>query len=287
MQMCLKRSLSDPIQCQIKAEFLLLFHEITVCSLLWKMALLRTLVSDTEENRMLLTAVTAIRVGRELHNRLTCQDQIDAYKVVCLQPADGAVESTSLLIVKVLESRCSNNNCLCVCVCPSAARLCSKHRTVPPDSPESFAGRHQRRSGEKGPAFRCACESFGNSSTVLNGIIFCIACGWAEDHWGLLEPVIYNINLNSYVFKPLFYTNVLRFISMYLSLICCLCFYSNLVLHFNNRNIKLIRNLFTEAAGSLVSFIKPQLFIRLLTLLSYMVTFLICLPLFFGFIYEK
>lgn len=56
------------------------------------MALLRTLVADTEENRMLLTAVTAVWVGRELHNRLTCQDKIDAYKVVCLQRAGGAVE---------------------------------------------------------------------------------------------------------------------------------------------------------------------------------------------------
>lgn len=47
------------------------------------MALLRTLISDSEENRMLLTAVTAVRVGRELHNRLTCQNEIDAYKVIC------------------------------------------------------------------------------------------------------------------------------------------------------------------------------------------------------------
>lgn len=48
------------------------------------MALLRTLIDDSEENRNLLTAVTAVRVGRELHNRLTCQEQIDACKVsVC------------------------------------------------------------------------------------------------------------------------------------------------------------------------------------------------------------
>lgn len=65
---------------------------IPACSLLRQMALLRTLVSDTEENRMLLTAVTAVRVGRELHNRLTCQDKIDAYKVDRLQCIGGAVE---------------------------------------------------------------------------------------------------------------------------------------------------------------------------------------------------
>lgn len=52
--------------------------------LLQQMALLRTLISDTEENRTLLTAVTAVRVGRELYYRLTGQDHIDAYKQDCV-----------------------------------------------------------------------------------------------------------------------------------------------------------------------------------------------------------
>lgn len=53
------------------------------------MALLRWLNSQTEEDRKFLTAVTAVQVGRELLNRLTHQDKLDAYKVPdkCLQGA--------------------------------------------------------------------------------------------------------------------------------------------------------------------------------------------------------
>lgn len=148
---------------------------ITTCSLLRQMALLRTLVSDTEENRMLLTAVTAVRVGRELHNQLTCQDKIDAYKVDYLQCTGGTVECNLFHVVGEFLPGFLLNNCLCLC--PSPARLCSEHRAVPPDSPESLAGWHQCWSGEKGPALCCTCKSFGNGSTVLN------------------EPEISNINL--------------------------------------------------------------------------------------------
>lgn len=48
------------------------------------MALLQWLNSQTEEDREALTAVTAIQVGRELLNRITGEDKVDAYKVpVC------------------------------------------------------------------------------------------------------------------------------------------------------------------------------------------------------------
>lgn len=79
------------------------------------MALLRTLVSDSEENRMLLTAVTAVRVGRELHNRLTGQDKIDAYKVIWLQPAGGAVECGLFRMVCEFSD---GQLPMCVCVPP-------------------------------------------------------------------------------------------------------------------------------------------------------------------------
>lgn len=45
------------------------------------MALLRWLNSQTEEDRRILAAVTGVQVGRELLNRITGQDKVDAYKV--------------------------------------------------------------------------------------------------------------------------------------------------------------------------------------------------------------
>ncbi len=58
-------------------------------SSLLQMALLRWLTSQTEEDRRILTAVTGVQVGRELLNRITGQDKVDAYKVsgCCLQGA--------------------------------------------------------------------------------------------------------------------------------------------------------------------------------------------------------
>lgn len=48
------------------------------------MALLRWLTSQTDQDRTTLAAVTGVQVGRELLNRFTGQDKVDAYKVpVC------------------------------------------------------------------------------------------------------------------------------------------------------------------------------------------------------------
>uniref|UniRef100_A0AAX7U645 Uncharacterized protein n=1 Tax=Astatotilapia calliptera TaxID=8154 RepID=A0AAX7U645_ASTCA len=53
---------------------------------LWSsfVALLRWLNSQTEEDRRILAAVTGVQVGRELLNRLTGQDKVDAYKRDCV-----------------------------------------------------------------------------------------------------------------------------------------------------------------------------------------------------------
>lgn len=51
---------------------------------LLQMALLRWLSSQTEEDRRILAAVTGVQVGRELLNRITGQDKVDAYKVLIL-----------------------------------------------------------------------------------------------------------------------------------------------------------------------------------------------------------
>lgn len=45
------------------------------------MAMLRWLTSQSDEDRNLLAAVTSIQVGKELLNRITNQDKVDAYKV--------------------------------------------------------------------------------------------------------------------------------------------------------------------------------------------------------------
>lgn len=68
---------------------MLIFLIMKRCSLLLQAALLRWLNSQSEEDRRLLSAVTAVQVGRELLNRITGQDKIDAYKVsvCCLQGA--------------------------------------------------------------------------------------------------------------------------------------------------------------------------------------------------------
>lgn len=68
---------------------MLFFLIMKRCFLLLQVALLRWLNSQSEEDRRLLSAVTAVQVGRELLNRITGQDKIDAYKVsaCCLQGA--------------------------------------------------------------------------------------------------------------------------------------------------------------------------------------------------------
>ncbi|KAL3062334.1 hypothetical protein OYC64_002191 [Pagothenia borchgrevinki] len=49
-----------------------------------QMALLRWLSSQTDEDRTFLAAVTGVQVGRELLNRFTGQDKVDAYKKECI-----------------------------------------------------------------------------------------------------------------------------------------------------------------------------------------------------------
>ncbi|TMS01305.1 hypothetical protein E3U43_014367 [Larimichthys crocea] len=58
--------------------------EMTNAQLFQQMALLRWLTSQTEEDRLILTAVTGVRVGCELLNRITGQDKVDAYKRECI-----------------------------------------------------------------------------------------------------------------------------------------------------------------------------------------------------------
>ncbi|TKS79171.1 hypothetical protein D9C73_012000 [Collichthys lucidus] len=60
--------------------------EMTTAQLFQQMALLRWLTSQTEEDRLILTAVTGVRVGCELLNRITGQDKVDAYKFVHENP---------------------------------------------------------------------------------------------------------------------------------------------------------------------------------------------------------
>lgn len=74
-----------------------------------QMALLRWLNSQSEEDRMLLAAVTSVQVGKELLNRITNQDKVDAYKV----PAwcwSGLIESVE-----------PHGFCVCVCVLRKSA----------------------------------------------------------------------------------------------------------------------------------------------------------------------
>ncbi|XP_044053484.1 uncharacterized protein sdhaf1 isoform X3 [Siniperca chuatsi] len=58
--------------------------EMSTAQLFQQMALLRWLTSQTEEDRRILTAVTGVQVGRELLNRITGQDKVDAYKRECI-----------------------------------------------------------------------------------------------------------------------------------------------------------------------------------------------------------
>uniref|UniRef100_A0A4W6DXP4 Si:ch211-191j22.3 n=1 Tax=Lates calcarifer TaxID=8187 RepID=A0A4W6DXP4_LATCA len=58
--------------------------EMTNAQLFQQIALLRWLSSQTEEDRRILAAVTGVQVGRELLNRITGQDKVDAYKRECI-----------------------------------------------------------------------------------------------------------------------------------------------------------------------------------------------------------
>ncbi|KAM4576397.1 uncharacterized protein PAE49_006528 [Odontesthes bonariensis] len=58
--------------------------EMSNAQLFQQMALLRWLTSQTDADRGILTAVTGIQVGRELLNRITGQDKVDAYKSECI-----------------------------------------------------------------------------------------------------------------------------------------------------------------------------------------------------------
>uniref|UniRef100_A0A3B4UIV2 Si:ch211-191j22.3 n=1 Tax=Seriola dumerili TaxID=41447 RepID=A0A3B4UIV2_SERDU len=58
--------------------------EMTNAQLLQQMALLQWLSSDTDDDRRILAAITGFGVGRELLNRFTGQDKVDAYKRECI-----------------------------------------------------------------------------------------------------------------------------------------------------------------------------------------------------------
>ncbi|KAK9521995.1 hypothetical protein VZT92_018494 [Zoarces viviparus] len=58
--------------------------EMTNAQLFQQVALLRWLSSQTDEDRTVLAAVTGVQVGRELLNRFTGQDRVDAYKSECI-----------------------------------------------------------------------------------------------------------------------------------------------------------------------------------------------------------
>uniref|UniRef100_A0A1A8ENU8 Uncharacterized protein n=1 Tax=Nothobranchius korthausae TaxID=1143690 RepID=A0A1A8ENU8_9TELE len=49
-----------------------------------QVALLRWLSSQSEPDRKMLAAVTGVQVGRELLNRITGQDKVDAFKRDCI-----------------------------------------------------------------------------------------------------------------------------------------------------------------------------------------------------------
>ncbi|CAF94602.1 unnamed protein product [Tetraodon nigroviridis] len=58
--------------------------EMSTAQLIQQVALLRWLNSQSEEDRKLLAAVTSLQVGKELLNRITNQDKVDAYKKECI-----------------------------------------------------------------------------------------------------------------------------------------------------------------------------------------------------------
>ncbi|XP_054467474.1 uncharacterized protein LOC129101615 [Anoplopoma fimbria] len=57
---------------------------MTDAQLLQQMALLRWLSSQSDEDRMILATVTGVQVAKELLNRFTGQDKVDAYKSECI-----------------------------------------------------------------------------------------------------------------------------------------------------------------------------------------------------------
>ncbi|KAF7646679.1 hypothetical protein LDENG_00183910 [Lucifuga dentata] len=58
--------------------------EMTNAQLLQQVALLRWLSSQSEVDRGFLAAVTGVQVAKELLNRISGQDQVDAYKRECI-----------------------------------------------------------------------------------------------------------------------------------------------------------------------------------------------------------
>lgn len=58
--------------------------EMTNDQLIQQVALLRMLSSQTDEDRRILMAVTAFQVGKEIFNRITGQNKVEAYKRECI-----------------------------------------------------------------------------------------------------------------------------------------------------------------------------------------------------------
>lgn len=82
------------------------------------MALLRWLDSQTDEDRKLLAAVTSIQVGKELLDRITNQDKVDAHKVPAWFWGGGYTQDD-----------CVTTR---VCLCVSSETVHSGYRPVPP-----------------------------------------------------------------------------------------------------------------------------------------------------------
>ncbi|MEQ2242310.1 hypothetical protein ILYODFUR_034568 [Ilyodon furcidens] len=64
--------------------------------LIQQMALLQWLSSQSVADRKMLAVVTGVQVGRELLNRITGQDKVDAYKVTSSTHTSDLQEVISL-----------------------------------------------------------------------------------------------------------------------------------------------------------------------------------------------
>ncbi|KAL2095310.1 hypothetical protein ACEWY4_010029 [Coilia grayii] len=63
--------------------------QMSNAQLIQQLALLNWLKSDSAQSKEILTAITQVQVAREIFNRLTGGDQVEAYKKECiLQVAD-------------------------------------------------------------------------------------------------------------------------------------------------------------------------------------------------------
>lgn len=167
-----------------------------VCGL--QVALLRWLSSQCEADRKLLAAVTGIQVGRELLNRITGQDQVDAYKV-CVRLQEAA------------EVRCFPNKQRSWCwFWFYSEGMHPEHRGFPPEEPAGLAGPDQRRGGEERSSVRSAGQSPGIRSLTLTGGEFFTPrvqttsfLSWTSRPFTIkasfVSPFFYSLNLKTFL----------------------------------------------------------------------------------------